>query len=115
MCLTVVVTLLFAVVVDEKISLEPSDLSDIAQSVGDGWRQLARVLEPRPFYKNELIKFEDGPDHSEHRKALRMLEAWKEEHKDKATADCLKQALTEAGFQGVAIKQGKEPISAAPG
>lgn len=72
-------------------------------------------MEPRPFYKNEFIKFDDDNDPSEYGKALRMFDAWKEEHGDKATAGCLKRALTAAGFHYIAEGLGKRSSSSAGG
>lgn len=82
-------------------------MSDIAKGVGDEWKKLARALEPRPFYRREWVRFEDGTDQSEEKPALRMLQAWKEEHKKQATAGRLQQALTDAGLQVVADRIGK--------
>ena len=76
----------------------PSKLSLIARSVQKRWMELAGAMEPRPFYKNELIKFEDDIDNSDFGKALRMLQEWQREHKDQATALNLKRSLAAANF-----------------
>ena len=70
-----------------------SDLVVVATTEQHRWRELATAMKPRPFYRNEFIKFEDYTDNSEFRKALRMLQEWQHEHKDQATASNLKRSL----------------------
>ena len=81
-----------------------SELVMVAASVQDRWEELAGVLKPRPFYRNELIKFDDNTDNSKLGQALRMLQEWKLEHKDQATTSNLKMSLDVAKFQNVAQK-----------
>ena len=77
----------------------PSKLSLIARSVQHQWVELAGAMEPRPFYRNELMKFEDDSDNTNFGKALRMLQEWQREHKDQATTLNLKRSLAAANFK----------------
>ena len=63
--------------------MTPCNFELVARSVQHRWMKLAEVMEPRPFYRNELIKFEDDTDNSEFDKALRMLQKWQHEQKIK--------------------------------
>ena len=79
-----------------------ADLVQVAESVQHQWRNLAGAMEPRPFYRNELIKFEgDINDNSESGKALRMLQEWQCEHKNQATTSNLKRSLAAVGLTHV--------------
>ena len=76
-----------------------SDLVQVAEFVQYHWMNLAGAMVPRPFYRNELIKFEgDINDNSESGKALRMLQEWKHEHKDQSTTSNLKRSLAAANL-----------------
>ena len=76
-----------------------ADLVQVAESVQHQWRNLAGAMEPRPFYRNELIKFEgDINDNSESGKALRMLQEWQREHKNQATTSNLRRSLAAANL-----------------
>ena len=65
---------------------------------------LAGVMEPRPFYRNELMKFEDDADNSDSGKALRMLKEWQHEHNNQATTSNLKKSLAAAKFADLVEK-----------
>ena len=75
-----------------------SELVLVAESVHHRWMELARAMVPRPFYRNELIRFEDDADKSEFGNALRMLQEWRHEHKDQATISNLKRSLAASNF-----------------
>ena len=77
----------------------PSKLLLVARSVQKRWMELAGAMEPRPFYRNELMKFEDDSDNTNFGKALRMLQEWQREHKDQATTLNLKRSLAAANFK----------------
>ena len=81
-----------------------SELVLVAQSVQHKWMELAGAMEPVPFYRNELIKFEGDGDSSKSEKALRMLEEWSCEHKHRATKSNLKRSLAAAGFTHIVSK-----------
>jgi hypothetical protein len=51
-----------------------SDLEHVSKLVGNEWIKLAGKMKPRPFYKNEMIKFKDDADDSDYGKALRLLQ-----------------------------------------
>ena len=96
--------MLFSVSLNVGDAVLPSNLLTVANSVQRRWMELAGAMEPRPFYRNELIKFEDDTDYSESGKALRMLQEWQREHKDQATTSNLKRALASANFADVISK-----------
>ena len=78
-----------------------SELVLVAESVHHRWMELARTMVPRPFYRNELIRFEEDTDESEIGNALRMLQEWQHEHKDQATISNLKRSLAASNFTHV--------------
>lgn len=40
--------------------------------MADRWKKLAVVMRPRPFFRNELVKFEDDSDETGSGEALRI-------------------------------------------
>ena len=84
--------------------LTKSDLILVAENVQHQWMSLAGAMEPIPFYRNELIKFEDDTDNSESGKALRMLEEWRHECKHRATKSNLKRSLAAANLTHIVSK-----------
>ena len=59
---------------------------------------------PRPFYRNELNRFEDDTDKSEFGNALRMLQEWLHENRDQATISNLKISLAAANLTHIVSK-----------
>ena len=80
--------------------MEPSVLSKVAKSVQHDWTKLARAMKPWPFYRNELVNFDDDTDNSNSGKAHRMLQKWRDEYKNQnqATTSNLKRSLNAANF-----------------
>ena len=70
-----------------------SDMIQVAELVQHQWSDLAGAMKPRPFYRNELMKFENETDNSDFGKAFRMLQEWRHEHRDQATVANLRRSL----------------------
>ena len=79
----------------------PLVLSQVAKSVQHDWEKLARTMKPWPFYRNELVNFDDDTDNSNFGKAHRMLLKWRDEHKNQATTSNLKRSLVDAKFEHI--------------
>ena len=80
----------------ENVVPTESELVLVAQTAQRQWIELAGAMKPRPFYRNEIIKFEDETDNSEFGKTLRMLQEWQREHGDQATTSNLNRSLAAA-------------------
>ncbi|XP_065839789.1 uncharacterized protein [Oscarella lobularis] len=72
-----------------------NEIIEVAQRIQSYWRQVGRILGPKPFEEHELDSFAEKK--STRDQAQAMLDAWANKHHQNSTRRCLFEAMTEGG------------------